>query len=116
VPLVVLHNSLPSHCLAMQGSTTAHTVNPALLWPKAARDSSARGTSYRCRKDSWRPTGPGYSVPRESSGRQRAATTPPERYNGRSIAGSAALSKEQACPAVSDVLYRRSISARRDRV
>src|SRR5712691_9465527 len=47
------HGSLPSaiRCstraiplpILYQGSTTAHPVNPALLWPNAARDSAVRG-------------------------------------------------------------------------
>src|SRR6266545_4501830 len=47
------HGSLPSATrwttraillpICCQGSTSAHPVNPALLWPKAARDGSAHG-------------------------------------------------------------------------
>src|SRR5207248_814133 len=56
------HGSLPSaiRCttraipppIRCQGSTSAHPVNPVLLWPNAARDSSAWWTSCRCRRDS----------------------------------------------------------------
>ena len=61
---------LPIRC---QGSTIAHPVNPAPLWPKAARDSSARRASCRCRRDPWRHAGPGHSVPRKNGSPLRHA-------------------------------------------
>src|SRR5712691_3324094 len=51
------HGSLPSatrcttHAIPLlilcQGSTTAHPVNPALLWPEAQRQEARRPCAYR---------------------------------------------------------------------
>src|SRR5437879_4295701 len=91
------------------GSTTAHPVNPALLSPKAARDSSVHGGHPAVATRT--PGGPlalGIAR-REGSGRQKAATTTRERYNSRSIVGSAALRKELACLAMLDVVDDQSL-------